>query len=103
MPTHYRFDIPRFYTEAARILKPGGTLAAWTYDICTINGADSAATRALHAIYSGRGEGQLGPYWSDRRALVDRRYAGGATCLPGQALAWPSSVLHSLHQTLVMQ
>ena len=32
--TPRRFDIPAFYREAARVLRPGGTIAIWTYDRC---------------------------------------------------------------------
>ena len=27
------FDLDAFYTEARRVLRPGGTLAAWTYTL----------------------------------------------------------------------
>ena len=81
------FDLPRFYQEAARVLKPSGALAAWTYDMCSLKGCDAAAAASslLRAFYSGSGEGQMGPYWSQRRALVDARYAGGSVLLPPAA------------------
>lgn len=36
-----RFDLPRFYAEAHRVLRPGGVLAAWGYDLCKLNDANA--------------------------------------------------------------
>jgi len=72
------FDVPRFYAEAARILKPRGTLAIVTYssghlaDSAHGEAADAAADAALQHVY----EDVLGPYWDPRRTLVDALYAG---------------------------
>ena len=38
---HHRFDLPRFYAEAHRVLRPGGVLAAWGYDLCRLNDEDA--------------------------------------------------------------
>lgn len=38
---HGRFDLPRFYAEAHRVLRPGGVLAAWGYDLCRLNDEDA--------------------------------------------------------------
>lgn len=68
--TRHRFDLDSFYVEMGRILRPQGTLAAWTYDIPHFGVPDADA--ALQRWY----KGVLGPYWSARRALVDNHYHG---------------------------
>jgi SAM-dependent methyltransferase len=61
------FDLPRFYAEAARILKPGGLLAAWTYGLSTVSpGVDGV----FHKLY----EQILGPYWPADRRHVETGY-----------------------------
>ncbi|RYG46515.1 class I SAM-dependent methyltransferase [archaeon] len=77
------FDLPRFYTEAHRILKPRGTLAVWCYATGRLEGSDDAdgderATQALLHVY----DGILGPHWDARRALVDAEYEGMEPCAP---------------------
>lgn len=66
----FRFDLDAFYQEAARILRPQGTLAVWGYDIPCFE--DSTANDALMGWYMGT----LKEYWSPRRALVANHYAG---------------------------
>ena len=45
------FAVPAFYAEAARVLKPSGTLAVWGYEYCAM---DNAAAHALiEAVYRG--------------------------------------------------
>jgi ubiquinone/menaquinone biosynthesis C-methylase UbiE len=55
------FDLPKFYAEAHRVLRPGGTLAAWGYDLCRLN--DEDADPVLRKLYGDT----LGPYWDERR------------------------------------
>ncbi|BDA47402.1 Putative methyltransferase DDB_G0268948 [Coccomyxa sp. Obi] len=64
------FELPVFYKEVRRVLRPDGAFAAWGYDLCEFKNA--AANAALHTLY----EGTLGPYWSERRRLVERQYEG---------------------------
>jgi SAM-dependent methyltransferase len=42
-----RFDLQRFYAEAHRVLRPGGVLATWGYDLIKLNDED-ADTCAMH-------------------------------------------------------
>lgn len=77
------FDLAKFYSEAARILKPNGTLAIWVYstgwpvvidppassDTARVNAKLKDAFMRTYAIV-------LGPYWDERRKLVDAEYAG---------------------------
>lgn len=61
------FDLDRFYAEAARVLRPGGVLAAWTYGLSTVSpGVDGV----FHRLY----EQILGPYWPPDRRHVETGY-----------------------------
>ena len=53
------FDLRRFYAEVRRVVKPGGTIAAWTY-YTPVFGSDIDAIihRLAHDI--------LGAYWDER-------------------------------------
>lgn len=61
------FDLPRFYAEAARVLKPGGVLALWGYGRLVLPGAADAPFLRFYAE-------TLGPYWPPERALIDEAY-----------------------------
>lgn len=63
------FDIPAFFAEARRVLKPRGVIAAWTYQLTRIRPDVDAMVREL-------AETTLGEYWPPERALVDEGYAG---------------------------
>lgn len=66
------FDIPKFYLEARRVLKPTGTLAAWTYTLPILIHESHPAQAVLVHFY----RDTLGPYWSERRHLVEVGYRG---------------------------
>lgn len=72
------FDLQKFYTEAHRVLQPGGTLAVWGYDLCRLN--DEDADPVLQKLYSET----LGPYWDERRRLIETHYDGLEPSQPGQ-------------------
>jgi len=61
------FDLPRFYAEVARVLKPGGVLALWGYGRMVLPGDMDAPFRRFY------GE-TVGPYWPPERALIDDAY-----------------------------
>ena len=65
------FDFDRFYAEAARVLKPGGVIAAWTYSFLSVLpqlGGD--LERGLRGFY----HDVVGPYWPAERRWVDECY-----------------------------
>jgi len=61
------FDLEAFYAEAARVLKPAGVLAVWTYHLP----ASTPAVDAVVAEYYGE---VLGGYWPERFHYVHDRY-----------------------------
>ncbi|MGC9940648.1 MAG: class I SAM-dependent methyltransferase [Verrucomicrobiota bacterium] len=62
------FDLARFYTEAKRVLTPGGVLAAWAYGINQVEG--EAVNELVLDFYSNI----VGPYWPPERKLVEEGY-----------------------------
>lgn len=68
----YRFELDSAFAEIARVLRPGGTFAAWCYGLPEV-GDNSTATDLIHHLRFGHDA--LGPYWSERNKLVDEEYA----------------------------
>ncbi|MCW3480295.1 class I SAM-dependent methyltransferase [Neisseriaceae bacterium JH1-16] len=66
------FDLPAFFAEAARVLKPSGALAVWHYPRLKVDGEVGAVFEAYHALVS--------PYWPPERLMVEQGY---------QSIAWP--------------
>lgn len=63
------FDLPRFFVEATRVLKPRGLLAVWCYELIR---ASPPIEEVLHRFY----HETVGPYWPPNRKLVEAGYAG---------------------------
>jgi ubiquinone/menaquinone biosynthesis C-methylase UbiE len=61
------FRLDNFYAEAKRVLKPGGLLAAWTYDHLRISPEVDAVVRRYH-------DDIVGPFWPPERKMVGRAY-----------------------------
>jgi SAM-dependent methyltransferase len=61
------FNLPAFYAETKRVLKPGGALALWSYVLLQITPEiDDIITRFYVEI--------VGPFWPPERRLVERGY-----------------------------
>ena len=61
------FDLPRFYAEAKRVLKPRGVLAVWSYSHVHV---DAAIDPVVNDFYVN----QVGRFWPPERKHVDARY-----------------------------
>jgi SAM-dependent methyltransferase len=61
------FDLPRFYAEVRRVLRPRGVLACWCYTLLSIAPEIDAVVWRLY-------EDILGTYWPPERKLTDERY-----------------------------
>jgi SAM-dependent methyltransferase len=61
------FDFDRFYAEARRVLRPGGVIALWTYNL--LNGPPEISTPVAHLA-----KDVVGSYWPPERRYVDEEY-----------------------------
>jgi SAM-dependent methyltransferase len=61
------FDIPAFFNEARRVVRPGGVVAVWTYGLLTIDPAIDGRIEEFEMK-------TVGPYWPAERTLVDSGY-----------------------------
>ncbi|GAM23522.1 hypothetical protein SAMD00019534_066970 [Acytostelium subglobosum LB1] len=62
------FDLPKFFEECRRLLKPNGVLAFFTYNINQFANPDAQAINI--DLY----DNILAPYWAPNRYLIDRKY-----------------------------
>ena len=60
------FNIPIFFAEAMRVLKPGGILAAWSYEHCSVDVDVDAVFGDIFA--------EVEAFWPTERAIVANRY-----------------------------
>lgn len=61
------FDLPRFYAEARRVLKPEGLLAVWSYGLLRTGPAIEDLLEHYYRI-------TVGPYWPPERRWIDTGY-----------------------------
>ncbi len=63
------FNLGEFYTEVARVLKPKGVVAVWSYNLLQISAEiDVLVAELYHDV--------LGEFWPPERKLVEQAYAG---------------------------
>lgn len=62
------FELEGFYTEASRVLAPGGSIAAWSYGPMQVE--DASVQRAIDHFY----HDVVGPYWPPERQIVEEGY-----------------------------
>lgn len=62
------FDLPRFWVEVRRVVRPGGLLVAWTYGMPFFDAAEP--TRILRHFH----DEVVGPFWPIERGHVDAGY-----------------------------
>ena len=62
------FRRAEFFSEANRVLEPGGLIAVWRYGLLTV---DAAVDVVLERFY----RDTVGAYWPPERALVEQGYA----------------------------
>jgi len=84
------FDLPRFFAEADRTLRPGGVLAAITYGVSSVN---PEIDRLFLDFYLHT----VGPYWPAERKTVEQAY--GNITLPYPELKLPTFAI-TCHWTL---
>ena len=78
------FDLPRFFEECERVLKPGGILAVLTYNLLSVSPAIDTLIEHLYF-------GVLGKYWDAERKLVENAYAD--IRFPFEEMSFPDSLM----------
>lgn len=73
------FDIPAFFEEARRVLKPNGIIAIWSYNLLAITPEIDLIISHFYGVTVGR-------FWPPERKLVEAGYAD----LPFQAIRSPN-------------
>ena len=69
------FDMPAFYKEAKRVLKPNGTLAIWGYRNAYVTNFDAETNEYLSSLLENHVHVTLGIFWDRGREKLDRMYA----------------------------
>ena len=83
------FALDAFFSEADRVLRPGGVLAVWTYALMRVNPEVDA--RVEEFVDGPEG---LGSYWPPERRLVDEGYA--SVDFPFESAAVPDLAMEAV-------
>lgn len=75
------FDLPRFWSEAQRVLKPSGVLAVWSYGVFKLG--HPAVEKVCQNFY----DKVVGDFWPPERRIVEAGY--GALTFPFREIAAP--------------
>lgn len=75
------FDLPAFFNEAERVLRRGGVLAAWCYQLAFVDDHVDTIVRRLY-------EDVVGAFWPPERRLIETGY--GDIVFPGTAVDTPA-------------
>ncbi len=78
------FDRPAFFAEVDRVLRSGGLLAIWTYNLHRISPKVDRVVQKFH-------DESLNDYWSPQRKLVDAGY--GSIQLPYELVSAPAFIM----------
>ncbi len=76
------FDRPKFYTEVKRVLRPGGVVALWAYELGIISPEIDAAVRRFY-------KGAIKDYWPAERVHIETAYRDFE--FPFRELPWPKA------------
>ncbi|HEX6981553.1 MAG TPA: class I SAM-dependent methyltransferase [Balneolaceae bacterium] len=79
------FNFDEFYTEAKRVLKDNGAIAAWTYSLPAISDKIDNIIKDFH-------DQTLGEYWLYENSLVIKRYS--TIPFPFKKLSTPAFLMH---------
>lgn len=63
------FDVPAFFAEARRVLRPRGLLAVWAYGVFALS---PEVDRVVHRLDCD----VVGPYWPPERKAIKEKYCG---------------------------
>lgn len=78
------FDRPKFYREVQRVLRPGGVVALWAYELSGISAEIDAAVLRFY-------RGPIASFWPPERAHIESGYRGIE--FPFAELAFPVAVM----------
>ncbi len=62
------FDLPRFWQEARRVLRPGGVIAVWSYGVFQLDHPEIA--NVCYDFY----QNIVGPFWPPERRIIEAGY-----------------------------
>ena len=78
------FDRPKFYAEVKRVLRPGGVLVLWAYELGIISPEIDAAVLRFY-------KGAINAYWPPERVHIETAYRDFE--FPFRELPWPKAAM----------